>query len=141
MDSLVERLFQAARAVREKAYAPYSTFRVGAALKIIGVDEPVVGCNVENASYGATVCAERAAVFHAVSMVGRPRIEALALVTEADPPSVPCGMCLQVLAEFAGPGCPVHLCHLGGLVRTVRFGDLLPMRFDHVPSQDPTLSS
>jgi cytidine deaminase len=92
-------LVEAARRVREHAYAPYSEFRVGAAVR--GQSGAVyVGCNVENASYGATVCAERAAIFAMVSASER-SFSAIAVYTESDELTMPCGMCRQVLYEFA----------------------------------------
>lgn len=94
-DELLER----ARAIRERAHAPYSGYPVGAALR---TDDGTihVGCNVENASYGLTICAERAAVAAAVG-AGRTGFRRLALVSEGSEPAPPCGACRQVLAEFA----------------------------------------
>ena len=95
-DSLVE----AARAVQQEAYAPYSRFRVGCAIE--AEDGRVfIGCNVENASYGLTICAERAAIFNAVHQVqGKLKLKGIAVVTENDVPCAPCGACRQVIAEF-----------------------------------------
>ncbi len=96
-----EALVAAAINMRRQAYAPYSKFRVGAAL----IDEQnrlFTGCNVENASYGATCCAERTAVFKAISEGAR-QIKRLAVVGDQPDPCMPCGICRQVMAEFASP--------------------------------------
>ena len=98
-----ERLLALARAVQQNAYAPYSKFRVGAAV-LLENGEVFTGCNVENASYGLTNCAERSAIFAAVSKLGgdKVKIRAVAVVNERDVPCSPCGACRQVIAEF-GP--------------------------------------
>ena len=119
-------LARAAVAARGKAYAPYSRFRVGAAVRAGGRIH--AACNVENASYGLTVCAERAAVAGAVA-AGARAVEAVAVASGTVPPTPPCGMCLQTLAEFAGPGLPVLLVGGRGSRRRTTLGELLPQAF------------
>ncbi len=119
-------LVRAARRARARAYAPYSRFRVGAAVRAGG--RVHVGCNVENASYGLTVCAERNAVAAAV-LGGRRRLEAVAVASGTSPPTPPCGACLQTLAEFAGPALPVMLAGAGGALVETTLGALLPRGF------------
>jgi cytidine deaminase len=121
----IERLIVAAQRAREQAYAPYSRFRVGAAVRAGG--RVYTGGNVENASYGLTICAERAAVFAAVA-AGHRQIEAVAVVSDAAVPLAPCGACRQVLHEF-GPAMSVIMA--AGDVRVVRpLPELLPSAFD-----------
>lgn len=91
-------LVECARRVREHAYAPYSQFKVGAALRSTS-GKIFVGCNVENASYGATICAERSAVVQMIS-AGEQRLHSVCVFTDAESLAMPCGMCRQVLAEF-----------------------------------------
>lgn len=95
----LEDLHRAACLARMNAYAPYSNFQVGAAVVFRGSDRIHAGCNVENASYSGTMCAERVAIFSAVAAEGAGVIDRLVLVTAA--PSSPCGLCLQVISEFA----------------------------------------
>ena len=118
-------LVEAALKVRDRAHAPYSKFAVGAA--VLDVDGGVhVGCNVENASYGLCVCAERHAIAAAVS-AGVDRIQALAVVTDTDPPASPCGACRQVLVEFGD--FPVILANLAGDRVMTSAAELLPNAF------------
>jgi cytidine deaminase len=119
-------LARAARAARRRAYAPYSGFRVGAAVSAGG--EVFSGANVENASYGLTLCAERVAV-GAAAAAGARRIDAVAVASGTDEPTPPCGMCLQTLAEFGGPDLPVRLVGARGATVDTTLGELLPRAF------------
>lgn len=119
----------AAGDARERAYAPYSGFRVGAALRTVS-GKVVCGVNVENASYPVGCCAERSAVCGAVS-AGERHFDAIAIVTDTDHPAAPCGLCRQVLCEF-GLGLLVVLASVRGEVWIARLSELLPAAF--VPS-------
>ena len=116
-----------AREARERAQAPYSHFKVGAALKT-RAGEIVTGCNIENASYGLTMCAERVAVFKAVSE-GLNDFDAIAVVADSKRLTPPCGPCRQLLWEYCGD-IVVHMLDLKGRSRTLRLAKLLPMPFD-----------
>lgn len=122
-----EALVTAARAARDKAFAPYSHFRVGAALE---TPEGVIitGCNVENASYGLTICAERVAVVKALSE-GYRAFTRLAVVTDTEAPTSPCGACRQVLWEFA-PDLEVILANLHRVTIVTDLRTLLPLAFN-----------
>jgi cytidine deaminase len=121
-----DQLAAAAAAVRANAYAPASRFHVGAA--VLAADGRMfVGCNVENASYGLTICAERAAVCAAVA-AGARELVAVAIATGLDDPATPCGACRQVLAEF-GRDLQVVLVGNGGRQRTTTLAALLPEPF------------
>jgi cytidine deaminase len=121
-----DALIASARSARERAYAPYSRFLVGAAL-LDDRGEIHTGGNVENASYGLTVCAERSAIFAAVSR-GVQRFVALAVVTDMSPPATPCGACRQVLREFA-PGLVIVTANLAGERVATDLARLLPDSF------------
>ena len=121
----LQELVELARLARERAYAPYSRFCVGAALLAGG--RTFTGANVENASYGLTVCAERVAACAAVS-AGLRRFELLVVVTGGSEPSPPCGACLQVLSEF-GKGMTVVLAGPSEIHGSYRLEQLLPYAF------------
>jgi len=120
-------LARLARQARRRAHAPFSRFKVGAALRT-RTGEVVTGCNVENASYGLTLCAERVAVFKAVSE-GIRGFEAIAVVADSRRLTAPCGPCRQILWEFCGD-ITVHMADLHGRTRTMRLSELLPFPFD-----------
>jgi len=112
---------------QKNAYAPYSTYFVGAALLTRQSDKIFSGCNVENASYGATICAERTAVFSAVAELGKIEITDLVVVTRE--PAPPCGMCLQVLSEFVTPETRIFLATADKIFHKHAFKDFLPLQF------------
>jgi homotetrameric cytidine deaminase len=145
-DPAVRALLNAAALARQRAYAPYSGYQVGAA--VLTPDGVVVtGCNIENASYGLSLCAERVAIGSAIADGLLPGLggasthwpapsttldgglRALAIVTAGPLPVTPCGACRQVLAEFAAEDCPVWCATLDGLVHAYTLGELLPAAF------------
>lgn len=126
---LLEDTFKKAKLTRSRAHAPYSNFKVGAAIKLAGTDKIFSGCNVENASFGATICAERSAIFSIIAAKGKTQFEYMVLVADMDPCAVPCGLCLQVIAEFTYPEFPIYLANLKGIQEKVMLGDLLPRAF------------
>ena len=122
-----EPLYEAARLARERAYAPYSRFRVGAAL--LTADGAVfTGCNVENRSFGLCLCAERLAVASAVAS-GHTELVAIAVVTDCSPAAMPCGMCLETLTEFA-KDMAVLSANTDGERREFRLRELHPTPFE-----------
>lgn len=129
-DPALRAAWEFACANRKKAHAPYSKFYVGAALKLKGVSELIPGCNVENASYGATVCAERTAFQVARALYGDFEPEFLMLVTDTSPAAAPCALCLQVFSEFCDGSFPIYLANTKGIQKLVHFDSLLPIRFD-----------
>ena len=122
-----ETLLAAATQSRENAHAAYSNFRVGAALRSTG-GRIFGGCNVENATYGLTMCAERVAILKAISE-GERGFDAIAVVTDSDSLTPPCGACRQLIWEFCGD-VPVILANLKGKVEAIRMRDLFPKPFD-----------
>ena len=121
----MKKLIEAARQAREKAYAPYSKFKVGAAV-LTSDGKIYTGCNIENASYGMSNCAERTAIFKAVSE-GETKLEALAVIGDTNAPISPCGACRQVIAEFGIK--QVAMANLKGGVKIVTLEELLPISF------------
>lgn len=124
-----EQLIARAIEVSRHAYAPYSNFHVGAAL-LTESGEIIAGCNVENASYGLTICAERNAIFASVAKDIR-KFKAVAIVADGDVPPFPCGACRQVLSEFCGPATPVYIASVQrpDVITRTTMGELLPHAF------------
>lgn len=121
------KLLKAAAAAREKAYAPYSCFKVGAAL-LTKSGKIYCGCNIENAAYSHTVCAERTAIYQAVC-AGEKDFQAIAIVAELDHPASPCGACRQVMAEFS-EDMEIIMANTQGKAVVSSIKELLPMAFN-----------
>ena len=123
----MQELLDTAREAQANAYAPYSGFLVGAAIR---ADDGTIhsGCNIENAAYPEGICAEGAAIA-AMVRAGKRRIAEVLVIGSGTAPCAPCGGCRQKIGEFADPGTPVHLCGSEGEYLTVTVGDLLPHAF------------
>jgi cytidine deaminase len=122
-----QALLKAAKKARKKAYAPYSDFHVGAAV-LGGNGKIYSGCNVENASYGLTCCAERNAIFTMVA-AGETEIREILVIGESEEFLPPCGACRQVIAEFAAAPTAVHMCDRKGSCRDTTVAELVPFIF------------
>jgi len=134
--SALEDLVKQATTAAERSYSPYSGFKVGAAL-LLSDGHVVTGTNVENASFGLTICAERSALVRAVSEFGPGiRIAAVAVAYLNEAASPPCGACRQMLAEFAGPEVPIIFPASTGST-TMRFDEVLPLAFDMKLKEGP----
>ena len=125
--NIIDKLFQAALKTRDNSYSPYSNFAVGAAI-LTSEGEVFSGCNVENASFGGAVCAERNAIFQAIIQKGKISIDKVLVITE--PVAVPCGFCLQVISEFANDKTEIILCDTNGPKKFLPFLDFMPHPFD-----------
>lgn len=133
--------FAMASEARQHAYVPYSGFAVGFALHLgdsDGIHQFMPGVNVENISYGATICAERSALVAAISRFGSRSFDYGVLVTDADPPALPCALCLQVISELCGPAFRLVICDLTGPRNIYRLEELLPHRFETFPGAPTT---
>lgn len=129
----VLRAYELARQTRDNSHSPYSRFKVGSALKMKSGPRFYAGTNVENASYGGTICAERSAMVSAIAAEGRQAWEFIVVVTDTEPASLPCAFCLGVMAEFCPPDFPIYLANLQGLQNRTTLGELLPKPFVFVP--------
>jgi cytidine deaminase len=137
-ESEIVELIDQARKAMDKAYVPYSSFRVGAALlQANGETRP--GCNIENAAYGPTNCAERTALFSAIAAGEAPRsFRGIAVIGDTKDPITPCGVCRQVMIELCNPDMPVILANLSGQYRMTTVAELLPGAFT-MPEGDSRL--
>ncbi len=134
----VEKSFTQAQQALANAYSPYSGLKVACAIQLRGHDSPVMGVNVENASYGGTICAERSAMVSAISQFGKPVVEHIVVISTFKGVSIPpCGLCLQVLQEFVTPTCPIYLGNETALTEQRVFKDFLPLAFssDQLPDK------
>ena len=127
MEDTQKELIEKAKKVREIAFAPYSNFKVGAAVET-DEGEIFTGCNVESASYGLTVCGERVAIWKAVSE-GKLKFKRIAVVVDTEQLTPPCGACRQIIWEFCGD-IPVTMTNLKGKTETIQTSELLPRAFD-----------
>lgn len=122
------KLFRAAHQAQENAHAPYSHRYIGAAV-LMSDGNIYAGCNIENASYGGTVCAERVAIFKAISEGGKMPLKEVLVLSNEKEPWPPCGFCRQVIAEFAKPNTLIHTTNPHGKFKTYKFSELFPEAF------------
>ncbi|MEN2766211.1 cytidine deaminase [Ornithinibacillus xuwenensis] len=122
-----QQLIDQAIAIRERAYVPYSKFQVGAAL-VTSSGKVYTGCNIENAAYPVTCCAERVAIFKAIAD-GETDFVEMAVVADTERPVPPCGSCRQVMSEFFPSDMQIHLTNLHANTMTIKMEDLLPFSF------------
>lgn len=135
MEVVEKKAIEEARKAMYNAYAPYSKFKVGAALLSSQSGRIYSGCNVENASFGATICAERNAITTAITAEGAIGIDLLVVSSMVNPPAIPCAICLQVMSEFIRPETPIILISNEGTMVRYQYKDLLPHPFDFGDNQ------
>lgn len=132
LPSSLKSLYAVAKKARKNAHAPYSGCQVGAAIRLVG-GKMIPGCNVENSSYGGTICAERGALQTTVCSEGKFRIAEILVITDATPPWMPCGLCRQAISEFVseapGGDIPIHSTNLKGDCISTTFSALYPGLF------------
>jgi cytidine deaminase len=129
VSSDVEKAYQQALKSRSNSHSPYSRFKVGAALKVHGEAAAIGGCNVENASLGGAICAERVAITAAVAKHGKLKPEFMVVVTGEPEATVPCAFCLQVMAEFCADDFTIYLGNEKEILQRYSLKDLLPKPF------------
>lgn len=132
----IVELIETAIKARNHAYAPYSKFKVGAAI-LLKNHTFIIGCNVENVSYGLTNCAERTALFKMVSEgYNKDDVLAMAIVADTEDPVSPCGACRQVMAELLNPNTPVYLANTKKMFQRTEVSELLPLGFKGIENAD-----
>ncbi|MCP4913043.1 MAG: cytidine deaminase [Oligoflexia bacterium] len=136
MPTEIEKAYQHALKAQSLSYSPYSKFQVGCSIKFKDVDELVPGCNVENASYGATICAERNALIQSVARFGKKEIEYVVVVAKTNSPTPPCALCLQVFSEFGPHDFPIWIGNSTKLLKKYMFRELLPISFDTLDDRE-----
>jgi len=134
MNHEYKKLLKVAKDARDRAYAPYSNFFVGAAV-LSKKGNIYSGCNVENMSYGLTICAERNAVFKMIE-AGDREIAEILIIGKTPEPLFPCGACRQVIAEFASPGTKIYMCDESGRAKTSTMAEILPYNFSIFKEDD-----
>lgn len=127
LSAVTSKAYKVAKETRKRSYSPYSKFKVGAGL-VTASGRVIGGCNVENASYGGAICAERVAILKAVSE-GEKKFREIVVVTDAEKPAFPCAFCLQTMAEFFDPETKIYVANNRKIVGEYRFIDLLPKPF------------
>ena len=134
MEEIIKKVYTLSLEARENSYSPYSKFKVGAGL--LSLDNKIItGCNVENISYGATICAERVAISTAVSK-GIKNFKAIVISTNMQAPAYPCALCLQVISEFCDADFKIYLANLDGIKEEYRLKDFLPKAFKEFTAGD-----
>lgn len=125
----LSELKEKAKEVAKKAHAPYSSFKVGSAI-LTKTGDVYVGCNVENSSYGLSICAERNAIFCAIAKVGKIDLDTVVVYTETAKPASPCGACRQIISEFCGQDVKIHSFCDSDLTIDTTIQELLPEAFN-----------
>lgn len=133
VDPIVQKAFEAASLARKNAYAEYSKVKVGAAIKLKGLDEIFAGSNVEYAVNGISVCAERNALNTSVTQVGKPEVEFLVVCSNTDPVLYPCGVCLQALTEFTKDDIDIYIANKDQIVKKVKYRELYTHQYSSLP--------
>lgn len=129
MTDIQTRLFAAALKAQSLSHSPYSKAKIGAAV-LLKSGQIYSGCNIENASYGGTVCAERVAIWKAVSENKAHEISEILVLSDASEPWPPCGFCRQIIAEFATPQTQIHTANPQGKIKSFTFADIFPESFN-----------